>query len=131
MHDEYFQDIIIQKGIINLKYYINTLNYLMSLFQEEEKVQSESDFKIINGFYLQRDNYLFLPNIKLKSGEFSIIFSFKIDQIPPEAENITILNIYQKQAKSILNISIDENNYLYILYNGDKKWNTYIKIKKK
>ena len=130
MHDEYFQEIIIQKGIINLKYYINALNYLMSLFQEEEKAQSESDFKIINGFYLQRDNYLFLPNIKLKSGEFSIIFSFKIDQIPPEAENITILNIYQKQAKSILNLSIDENNYLYILYNGDKKWNTYIKIKR-
>ena len=128
MHDEYFQDIIIQKGIVNLKYYINTLNYLMSLFQEEEKVQSESDFKIINGFYLQRDNYLFLPNVKLKSSEFSIIFSFKIDQIPPDVENITILNIYQKQ--SILNVSIDENNYLYILYNGDKKWNTYIKIKK-
>lgn len=130
MHDEYFQDIIIQKGIINLKYYINALNYLMSLFQEEEKVQSESDFKIINGFYLQRDNYLFLPNIKFKASEFSIIFSFRIDQNPPEAENITVLNIFQKQVKTILNVSIDENNYLNILYNGDKKWNTYIKIKR-
>ena len=129
MRDEYFQSIIIPKGIINLEYYIIALNYLTHLFQKEEKLQSTSSFKINNGFHLQKDNFLFLPDIKLKQNEFSIIFSFKIEQIQRDITDINILNIYQKQDVPILNLSVDENNYLYILYNGDKKWNTFIKIK--
>ena len=131
MKDEYFQTFIIKKGIINLEYYVMSLNYLLHLFQEEEHLISVSSFKIINGFHLQKDNFLFLPNIKLKNSDFSIIFSFKIDQIQQEGEYIKILNIYQKPEKSVLNLSIDENNYLNIIYNGDKKWKTYIKIQEK
>ena len=129
MRDEYFQKNIIKKGIINLNYSINILNYLIHLFNEEEKLQIESSFKIINGFYLLKDNFLFLPNLKLsKVYEFSIIFSFKITQIPKDAESVNILNIYNKLGKPILNVSVGKNNYLVIVYNGDKKWNTYIKI---
>ena len=128
MKDEYFQNSIMKKGIINLKYSINILNYLIHLYDEEEKLQIDSSFKIINGFSLQKDNFLFLPNLKLKLTEFSIIFSFKINQIQKDFDNISILNIYTKPKKPILHLFLDKNNYLTILYNGDKKWNTYIKI---
>ena len=130
MRDEYYQNNIMKKGIIDLKYSINSLNYLIHLFNEEEKLQIDSSFKIKNGFNLQKDNFLFLPNIRLKLSEFSIIFSFKITQIPKDIDNITILNLYN--TKNIINVSLDKNNKLIILYNGDKrdkKWNTDIKIK--
>ena len=93
MKDEYFQNSIMKKGIINLKYSINILNYLIHLYDEEEKLQIDSSFKIINGFSLQKDNFLFLPNLKLKLTEFSIIFSFKINQNQKDIDNISILNI--------------------------------------
>ena len=127
MKDEYFQNNIMKKGIINLKYSINILNYLIHLYNEEEKLQMDSSFKIINGFSLQKDNFLFLSNLKLKLTEFSIIFSFKIDQIPKDFDNISILNIYAKANKQILHLFLDTNNYLNIQHN-DKKWNTYVKI---
>ena len=129
MRDDYFQNNIMKKGIINLKYSINSLNYLIHLFNEEVKLQTDSSFKIINGFSLKKDSFLFLPNIKLKLSEFSIIFSFNITQFPKDNENITILNIYNTSNKPLLNVSIDKNNYLVIVYNIDKKWNTFVKIK--
>ena len=129
LKDEYFHNNILKKGIINLKYSINIFHYLIYLFNEEEKILKDSSFKIINGFYLQKKDFLFLSNIKLKLNEYSLIFSFKIAEIPKDAENINILNIYNKPNKIILNISLDKDNYLNILYNGDKNWNTLIKIK--
>ena len=131
MKDDYFQNSIIPKGVINLKYYINSLKYLTDLFNEEEKQQSDSDssFKILNGFNLQKDNFLYLSNIRLKVNDFSIIFSFKITQIPKDSEEVNILNLYYKSTKSTLYIYLDKNNYLNILINGDKRWNTFIKIK--
>ena len=128
MRVEYFQNDIMKKGIINLKYSINTLNYLIHLFKEEEKLQiNNTSFKIKSGFYLQKDNFLFLPNIKLKINDFSIIFSFKITDIK-DKDSISILNLYNKSSKSILHVFLDKNNYLNIKYT-DKIWNTFIKIK--
>ena len=129
LKDEYFHNNILKKGIINLKYSINIFHFLIYLFNEEEKLLKDSSFKIVNGFYLQKTDFLFLSNIKLKLSEYSIIFSFKITEIPKDGENISILNIYNKPNKIILNISLDKDNYLNILYNGDKNWNTLIKIK--
>ena len=129
MREEYFRNNIMKKGIINLKYSINSLNYLIHLFNEEVKMQNDSSFKIINGFFLHEDNFLFLSNIKMKVSEFSIIFSFNITNIPKDNENINIFNLYSISNKPILNLSLDNNNHLIILYNGDKKWNTFIKIK--
>ena len=129
MKDEYFQNNIMKKGIINLKYSINCLNYLIHLFNEEDKLQADdSSFKIKSGFKLQKDNFLFLPKIKLKLSEYSIIFSFKINQISKDGEEINILNLYKNKNRYILNISVDKDNYLIIRYNGDRKWNTFIKI---
>ena len=130
IRDEYFQNDIMKKGIINLKYSINTLNYLTHLFKEEEKLQiNNASFKIKNGFYLQKDNFLFLSNIRLKVNEFSIIFSFKITNYPKDKDIISILNLYNKTNKSFLHVFIDKNNYLNISYSPDKVWNTFIKIK--
>ena len=130
MKDEYFQNSIIPKGIVNLNYYTNSMNYLMELFKKEkEELNIDSSFKILNGFNLQKDTFLFLSNIRLKLNDFSIIFSFKINQVPKDIEEISILNLYYKSVKSTLYIFLDKNNYLNIIFNGEKKWNTFIKIK--
>jgi hypothetical protein len=85
---------------------------LIHLFKEEEKLQiNNTSFKIKSGFYLQKDNFLFLPNIKLKINDFSIIFSFKITDIK-DKDSISILNLYNKSSKSILHVFLDKNNYL-------------------
>jgi hypothetical protein len=130
MKDEYFQNSIIPKGIVNLNYYTNSMNYLIELFKKEkEELNTDSSFKILNGFNLQRDTFLYLSNIKLKISDFSIIFSFKITQIPKDSDEISLLNLYYKSIKSTLYMYLDKNNYLNIIFNGEKKWNTFIKIR--
>ena len=44
---------------------------------------------------------------------------------------LNILNLYNTLNKPVLNISIGKNNLLIIVYNTDKIWNTFIKIKEK
>ena len=83
----------------------------------------------INGFNLQKETVLFLSNIRLKINHFSVIFSFGINQVPKDNEEISILNLYYKSIKTTLYIFLDKNNDLNIIFKGEKKWNTFIKIK--
>ena len=118
MKDEYFQNSIIPKGIVNLNYYTNSMNYLIELFKKEkEELNTDSSFKILNGFNLQRDNFLYLSNLNLKISDFSIIFSFKITQFPKDSDEISLLNLYYKSIKSTLYMYLDKNNYLNIIFN--------------
>ena len=130
MKDEYFQNIIIPKGIVNLRYYINSMNYLIKLFEKEKgEIKSDSSFKILNGFNLQKNNFLYLSNINLKLKEYSIIFSFKITQIQKDSDEISIINLYHKSKKSALKIYVDKNHFLNIIFNGEINWNTFITIR--
>ena len=129
LKDEYFQNYLISKSIINLQYYNNLVNFLIYLINEEAKLKFDSSFKIINGIKVKKEKFLFLPNFKIKLNEYSIIFSFNITHLSKEAEKINILNINNKPANPVLNIYIDKNEHLTISYNNEKLWNTLIKIK--
>ena len=126
----FMENIIFKSSILDLKYYINSLGFLNNLFFQEMDSIHVSNFKIKEGMFIPRNNYLFLSNIKSKNktSEISIIFSFQIYQ-NEKNKNIEILEFLDKKTKSLFKFYISEKGLLVIDNNDNKKLETEIKIK--
>ena len=131
MRNNYMENILFKNGILNLNYYIISLNFLEKLFWDEINSIEISEFKIKEGIFLPKNKYLFFNKIEPKTNELSMIFSFKICNFNFEDGVIDVLEICDKKMKNILKLSVDEKGIL-ILENEDKKKNdTDIIIKEK
>ena len=124
LKDEFLQEYIISKCITNINYFINLLKFLINFFDEEENIKASNDFRISNGFIIQKYNGIIVQNISLKINEFCLISSFKITKLE---KNVNILNIYNEPDKPIINFTLDEDNFLLII-SQDKVWETKIRI---
>jgi len=129
MRNDYIENIIIKNSILDLNYYLNSLNFLMDLFLEEIKDIPLCDFKIKDGIFIPKNKFVFLDNIKpkFKTNEISLIFSFKIFQ--KEIDKLTdILEIYDTKKKSILKLYINKKGFLTLEQNENIKLETEEKI---
>ena len=126
----YMENIIFKNSILDLKYYRNSLGFLNNLFWEEMRLIPVSNFKIKEGIFIPRNNYLFLSNIKSKNktSEVSIIFSIQIFQIEKN-KDIQIFEFLDKRMKSIFKLGINEKGLLVLDNSDNKILETEIKIK--
>ena len=102
-----------EKSAISFDYYINSLDFLSSLFREEEdeKIKRKNKFQIKNGFYIYNNIYLSLNKIQFKLNDFSIIFSFRITKIENDNDDIILFNLENYEQHNIV---------LRLLYNNKK-----------
>ena len=130
MRYDYIENIIFKNSIIDLYYYLSSLNFLAQLFLEEIRSIPIYDFKIKDGIFIPKNKYIFFENIKTKSKikEISIIFSFKIIQLEVN-KNIDILEIYDIKKKGILKLYTDEKGFLILGQSESIKLETVTKIK--
>ena len=120
-----------EKSAISFDYYINSLDFLFALFKEEENFRKNKKFKIKNGFYIYNNMPLTLNEIKFKKDPYSLIFSFKLTNIPKNKENTILLNFENnnEKKKDILKLIINNNDrYLKIIDNKNNEWNSNIPI---
>ena len=120
-----------EKSAISFDYYINSLDFLSALFKEEENFRKNKKFKIKNGFYIYNNMPLTLNEIKFKKDPYSLIFSFKLTNIPKNKENTILLNFENnnEKKKDILKLIINNNDrYLKIIDNKNNEWNSNIPI---
>ena len=121
----FFQEIY-KYGILDLNYYSNSISLLSSILKEEyTDKMNYSKFIIRKGFYIYKNNPIFISNISIKKKELSIIFSFKL--INEENNDITIFN-FTEHSKN--NKDNKDNNLLSFLLckNKNKVGNYFIKI---
>ena len=130
-----FQDIfyykyIFSKCAISFDYYINSLDFFITLFKEEEKYKSKNKFNIKNGFYIYNNFPLTLNQIKFKLKSYSLIFSFKLTKIPNNKDNIILFNLENvEQKKIIIRFIINKaDKTLKITDTKNTEWNTNIQI---
>ena len=125
-----FYDEIYKKSSIDLYYYINILDFLNVLFKLDNEFNTNIGFNIKSGIIFY-GNTLFYKNININSEttEFSLIFSFKINEIRNN-EDIIIFNLTQIGKNSSIRIIIDNKQNLNIVFNKDNKCNTNIVIEK-
>ena len=121
---KYFYNEIFKISSIDFPYYLYILDFLQILFKAENK--ADKGFKIKNGIYFF-GNTLSVSNINVNPTEFSLIFSFKLNEIKNN-EDIIILNLTQIGKTSIIRISIDNKKNLIIAFNKEYKWNSGIII---
>ena len=126
----FMENIIFKNSILDLKYYRNSLGFLNNLFWEEMHSIPVSNFKIKEGIFIPRNNYLFLSNIKSKNktNEISIIFSFQIFHFEKN-KNIELIEFLDKRMKSIFKLGVNEKRFLVLVNNDNKILETEIKIK--
>ena len=118
----FFQEIY-KYGILDLNYYSNSISLLSSILKEEyTDKMNYSKFIIRKGFYIYKNNPIFISNISIKKKELSIIFSFKL--INEENNDITIFNFTEHSKNN------KDNNLLSFLLckNKNKVRNYFIKI---
>ena len=125
-----FYDEIYKISSFDLNYYFHIIKFLQTLFQLDNDFNSNIGFNIKNGIIFY-GNTLFYKNINIKSdtNEFSLIFSFKINEIRND-EEIIIFNLNQIEKNSMVKIIIDNQNNLNIEFIKNSKWNTNILIEK-
>jgi len=131
LRSEYFENIVIKKSIIDLKYYLNSLNFLKQLIQKEIKSIPVSDFKIKEGNFIPKNKYIFFEDIKpsiKKVNEISIIFSFKILNLEIN-KDIDILELFEQNMKNFIKLYIDEKGFLKLEQTEVKNLETNLKIK--
>ena len=122
---------IYEKSAVSFDYYVNSLDFLIALFKQEQKQRFNNDFKIKNGFYIYNNIPLRLNNIQFKSkvSSFSLIFSFKLTKIENNKKDSIILNIVNNENKIILQILLTQpKNILKIIGHKAVEWNTNFKI---
>ena len=129
MRNDYIENIIIKNSILDLNYYLNSLNFLIELFLEEIKDIPVCDFKIKDGIFIPKNKFVFLDNIKpkFKTNEISLIFSFKIFQKEID-KLVDIFEIYDTKKKSILKLYINKKGFLTLEQNENIKLETEEKI---
>ena len=117
---------IYEKSAISFDYYINSIDFLCLLFKEEQnKRYNNNDFKIKNGFYIYNNIPLILNNIQFKTNSYSFIFSFKLEKITNDKEDIILLNLVNNENIPILRFIISQpNNILKIFGPKNIEWNT-------
>ena len=124
----YFQNIY-EKSAISFDYFINSLDFLLALFKEEEKKRANPEFQIKNGFYIYNNIPLSLKNVKFKINSYSLIFSFKLTKIENNKENIILFNLENNDHKNIMKIIINKNDHILKIFDGkNNEWNTGIII---
>ena len=113
---------IYKYSAVDLNYYLNSINFLSSLFKAEAQSKKNiSNFYIKNGFYIPMNNPLILEKINFKENEFSLIFSFRIMNNEKDKE-IIIFNLSNKvNGNIILKLIINKDNSLKIIH-GNKEW---------
>ena len=119
-----------EKSAISFDYYINSLDFLLALFKEEENFRKNEKFKIKNGFYIYNNKPLTLNEIKFKKESYSLIFSFKITNIPKNKENIILFNLENnnEKKKDILKLIINNNDRYLKIIDNQNEWNSNIPI---
>ena len=127
---DYMESMIYKNSILDMKYYRNALYFLNKLFWEEIGSILISDFKIKEGIFIPKNNFLFLSNIKPKNktNEISIIFSFQLFHIEKN-KNIEIMEFFDKKMQSVFQFGMDGNGYLFMDNHDNKKLETKINIK--
>ena len=103
-----------EQSAISFDYYINSLDFLYSLFkqEEDEKIRRKNKFQIKNGFYIYNDIYLSLNNIQFKLNDFSLIFSFRLTKIENDNEDIILFNLENyEQHKIVLRLIYNNKNH--------------------
>ena len=128
--NSYYYKYFYEQSAISFDYFINSLDFLLALFKEEEKSRISNDFKIKSGFYIYNNIPLSLNNIKFKLNSFSMIFSFNLSKICNDNEDIVLLNLGNyEQENNILRIIINkEKRILKIVDGKNNEWNTNISI---
>ena len=99
---------IYEKSCISFDYYANSLDFLLSLFKEEQNKRCYNDFKIKNGFYIYNNIPLVLNNIRFKATAFSLIFSFRLTKKNDDKEDTILLNLANDEKGIILRIIITQ-----------------------
>ena len=132
MKCDYIENIIIKNSILDLRYYLNALNFLMQLFMDEIESIPLNDFKIKDCIFIQKNKYIYFENInpiyKSKPNEISIIFSFKISKIEIN-KSIDIVEILDIKKRSILKLYINEKGILILTQSQNYKLDTKSMIK--
>jgi len=130
MRYDYLENIIIKNSILDLRYFLNSLNFLKQLFLEEIGSIPLYDFKIKDGIFIQKSKYIFFDKIKpkFKISELSIIFSFKIFKIEMN-KIIDILEILDNKNKTFLKLYINEKGFLVLEQTENIKLEIETKIK--
>jgi len=130
LRSEYFENVIIKKSIIDLNYYLNSLNFLNQLIWKEIQSIPVSDFKIKEGNFIPKNKYIFLNDIKpnTKVNETSIIFSFKIFKLETN-KDIDIFELFDQNMQSLIKLYINEKGFLKLGQSENKNLDTKIKIK--
>ena len=120
---------IYEKSAISFDYYINSLDFLCLLFKEEQNKRYNNDFKIKNGFYIYNNIPLILNNIQFKTNYYSFIFSFKLEKISNDKEDVILLNLVNNENMPTLIFAISQpNNILKIIGPRNIEWNTNLII---
>ena len=130
LRTEYFENIIIKNSIIDLEYYLNTLNFMKQLIWKEIQSIQISDFKIKEGNFIQNNKYIFINDLKpkIKFNEISIIFSFKIFSIETN-KDIDIFKMTDQKMKAFVKLYINEKGFLALEQSEVKNLVTNLKIK--
>ena len=63
MKCDYIENIIIKNSILDLRYYLNALNFLMQLFMGEIESIPLNDFKIKDCIFIQKNKYIYISKI--------------------------------------------------------------------
>ena len=122
---------IYEKASVSFDYYINSIDFLCSLFKEEEKQWKNNDFKIKSGFYIFSNNPLILNNVQFKTNVYSLIFSFKLTKIENIESDTVLLNVTNNENKIILKFVISPGqNILKIIGAKNAEWTTNLIINK-
>ena len=129
IRNDHMENIIIKNSILDLNYYLNSLNFLKQLFLSEIKSMPLYNFKIKDGIIIPKNKYVFFDKIKSKNktSEISIIFSFKIFQKEFD-KIIDILEIYDYKKRSILKLYFNKKGFLSLEQTENNKVETSISI---
>ena len=109
LRSEYIENIIIKNGIMDLNFYLNSLDFLKQLFWEEIRLIQISDFKINEGNFIPNNKYIFFNDRipPTKNEGINIIFSFKILNIVSN-KVIEIMEFFDHNMESSLKLYIDQ-----------------------
>ena len=110
-----FYNEIFRKSAIDFPYYLNTLQLNKMLFKAENELKDNKVFNITNGIYFYGFQLVY-ENLNFTANDFSLIFSFKINEYKNE-EEIILFNITHFGNNSIIRIIINNDKNLIIAFN--------------
>ena len=119
---------IYEKSAVSFDHFINSLDFLLALYIEEQNHILNDEFIIKNGFYIYNNLPLTLNNIQFKTNFFSLIFSFRLTKINNVKEDTIILNLVNNNKKIILKFLVSKSEKILKIFDSNAEWKTNVGI---